>query len=106
MISQQRGGLPVFEGYSTSQYGAGLGNVIGGAIRGVLPFLAPTIKRLGKGLVKMGADRLIGAIDGVGAGSSRQSATPAPRSKKLKRKPRPRPGSVRRFKRTKRDILS
>jgi hypothetical protein len=72
-MMQDGSGLPVFRGHaSMSQYGRGLGNSVGGVLRAALPIFGPMIKNLGKGLVKMGANKLMGVIDGVipGGGSS------------------------------------
>ena len=65
------GGLPVFRGYN-SQYGSGLGNVLGGIMRMAVPLIAPVVKRLGKSLVRAGAGRLERVIDDLG-GSAAES---------------------------------
>ena len=72
------GGLPVFRGYN-SQYGSGLGNVLGGIMRMAVPFIAPVVKRLGKTLVRAGAGRLERVIDDLG-GSAAEPATPRRRA--------------------------
>ena len=51
------GGLPVYQGYS-SQFGFGLGNVLGGVIRSAVPLIAPLAKDVGRKLLLAGAERL------------------------------------------------
>lgn len=103
------GGLPVFRGYN-SQYGSGLGNVLGGIMRMAVPLIAPVVKRLGKSLVRAGAGRLERVIDDLG-GSAAESQ-PAPRRRVVRRpvkRGRPAPtGSFRRKAKPRRarDILS
>ena len=47
-------GLPVYKGYA-SQYGHGLGNVLGGLVRSAIPLVAPLVKSAGKELLLKGA---------------------------------------------------
>ena len=103
------GRLPVFRGYS-SQYGSGLGNILGGIMRRAIPIVAPMMKRLGRNLVKAGANKLIGVIDDVpfpGGRRRRRTAPPSRgRAPQHKRRPATRRAPVGRSKRRKRDILS
>ena len=50
-------GLPVYQGYA-SQYGYGLGNVLGGIIRSAIPIVTPIVKNAGKELLLAGAKTL------------------------------------------------
>lgn len=50
-------GLPVYRGYA-SQYGHGLGNVLGGIIRSAIPFMAPVVKSAGRSLLLAGAKKI------------------------------------------------
>ena len=50
-------GVPVYRGYA-SQYGHGLGNVLGGIFRSTIPFIAPVIKSAGKQLLLTGAKKI------------------------------------------------
>ena len=45
--------LGVYRGYS-SQYGAGLGNVLGGVIRAAIPHVAPILKKAGMSAIDYG----------------------------------------------------
>ena len=49
--------LPVFRGYS-SQYGHGLGNVLGGVVRAAIPVVTKYAKKAGVQLVDKGIDYL------------------------------------------------
>ena len=49
--------LPVYRGYS-SQYGHGLGNVLGGVVRAAVPFLSNLAKKAGTKLLHQGIDFL------------------------------------------------
>ena len=49
--------LPVFRGYS-SQYGHGLGNVLGGVLRAAIPFVGKLARKAGTQLVDTGIDYL------------------------------------------------
>ena len=49
--------LPVFQGYS-SQYGHGLGNVLGGVMRAAIPFVSKLAKKAGAQLLNTGIDYL------------------------------------------------
>ena len=51
------GGVPVYQGYS-SQYGYGLGNVLGGIIRAAVPMITPIAKDVGRKLLKAGMRKL------------------------------------------------
>jgi len=47
--------LPVYQGYA-SQYGHGLGNVLGGLVRSALPFVGKFAKSAGAKLLETGLD--------------------------------------------------
>ena len=119
--------MPVYRGYS-SQYGAGLGNVLGGIFRAAVPILSPLLKSAGKQLLRTGArvggnlmDRGVNYLDSRLdrlPGGDTEVHTPPPRRRKQRRpQRRPRSGAVvkrvasrsgnavRKKKRTKRDIL-
>lgn len=49
--------LPVFKGYS-SQYGHGLGNVLGGVVRAAVPYVTDFAKKAGVKLLNKGLDYL------------------------------------------------
>ena len=49
--------IPVYQGYS-SQYGHGLGNVLGGVVRAALPFVGKMAKRAGAELLDSGLSYL------------------------------------------------
>ena len=49
--------LPVYRGYS-SQYGHGLGNVLGGVVRAAVPFMANFAKKAGTKLLHEGVNFL------------------------------------------------
>lgn len=100
----QRGGLPVFKGHSHSQFGRGLGNIIGGLFRSALPLLAPTAKSLGKGIVRMGATKLLRALDGGGSTAGRRTPRP-PQQHKRRARAHSKPVAPRKRKRLKRDLL-
>ena len=50
-------GVPVYQGYA-SQYGHGLGNVLGGYMRRAIPILKPWMKSTGKKLLLAGVNKL------------------------------------------------
>lgn len=49
--------LPVYRGYS-SQYGYGLGNILGGVVRAAVPLIANVAKKAGSKLLSEGIDML------------------------------------------------
>ena len=124
-------GVRVYRGYS-SQYGAGLGNVLGGLIRSAVPFFTPLIKSAGKHLLTKGlsaghklldtgasrlTDRFLAPAAAAAAASSASprrnaqlyAAPPPPqkrRKKPVKRRGTTLAGPVRKKKRTKRDIFT
>lgn len=49
--------LPVYSGYS-SQYGHGLGNVLGGVVRAAVPYVTEFAKKAGVKLLSKGLDYL------------------------------------------------
>jgi hypothetical protein len=50
-------GLPVYRGYS-SQYGHGLGNILGGIIRSAIPWVTPVVKSAGREILLAGARKI------------------------------------------------
>ena len=50
-------GMPVYTGYA-SQYGHGLGNVLGGLFRAAIPFIKPIAKSAGRKLIRAGVDKI------------------------------------------------
>ena len=74
--------VPPFREHN-SQYGSGLGNVLGGIMRMAVPFIAPVVKRLGKSLVRAGAGRLERVIDDLGG----SAAEPATRRRRVVKRP-------------------
>ena len=50
-------GVPVYGGYA-SQYGHGLGNVLGGIVRAAIPVVKPLMKSAGKQLLLAGAHHI------------------------------------------------
>ena len=115
-------GLPVYRGYS-SQYGAGLGNVLGGLLRvavprllkKAIPLLTPMVKSGVHRLLDQGINTLSTRLTGIP--SSQPQAPSAPRKAPVKRPvKRPLPGAKRslpnkrarrrKLKRVPRDALS
>jgi len=83
------GGIPVYRGYA-SQYGHGLGNVLGGIIRAALPMVKNVAKSAGKHLLRSGLS-IVGKGLGGGGGGRRRTrkrkrtvSRPAGRPRKLK----------------------
>ena len=60
-----RGGasIPVYHGYS-SQYGSGLGNVLGGVLRAAVPHIAPLVKAAGHRLLDAGINAIERRVTG------------------------------------------
>jgi hypothetical protein len=56
-------GVPVYRGYS-SQYGHGLGNVLGGIVRTAIPIVGSMLKSAGKEILMSGVKRLKRKIQG------------------------------------------
>ena len=50
-------GLPVYRGYS-SQFGHGLGNILGGIIRSAIPWVTPVVKSAGREILLAGARKI------------------------------------------------
>ena len=83
--------FPVYRGYS-SQYGAGLGNVLGGMVRmaiprlfkAAVPMLTPMVKRGAHSLVERGIDALSNHFTN-GTSQQRRSRAPAPRTARRKK---------------------
>ena len=48
-------GIPIYRGHYYPQRGFGIGNLISGAVQGIVPFVKPAIKSLGHTLLKVGA---------------------------------------------------
>ena len=78
-------GLPVYQGYS-SQFGFGLGNILGGILRSAIPMITPIAKNAGRELLLAGVKRL-------------QRKKPATKRKM------PPPVTTRKRKRSRRDIF-
>ena len=92
--------FPVYRGYS-SQYGAGLGNVLGGLVRmaiprlfkAAVPMLAPMVKRGAHSLVNHGIDALSNRFtDGT---PQRKRPRPPPKRVARRKKPVKRNGPLR-----------
>ena len=54
-------GLPVYHGYA-SQYGHGLGNILGGIVRSAIPFVKPVLKSVGRNIVLDGTKKIQRAL--------------------------------------------
>lgn len=70
--------LPVYKGYS-SQYGYGLGNILGGVVRAAVPFMASMAKKAGSKLVREGINMLERKI-------TKRKATKPPQKHSVKRR--------------------
>ena len=75
-------GLPVYRGYS-SQYGAGLGNILGGLLRAAVPLFAPMVKSGAHRLLDHGLNTLTTRITGQAPAPPRKN--PRPRKRPVKR---------------------
>ena len=70
--------LPVFQGYS-SQYGHGLGNVLGGVMRAAIPFVSKLAKKAGTQLLDTGINYLQNSL------TKRKSSSLGPPAKRRRR---------------------
>lgn len=77
MVRQSGGNFPVFQGYAV-QRGRGLGSLLGGLMRTIIPMaksaLLPAAKSVGKSLVRHGARHAAKALKSVSRGQSLKSA--------------------------------
>ena len=111
MRTQAGSGSPMatFRGYR-SQYGAGIGNVLGGLLRQAVPLLAPSLKNIGQTLLNAGTSKIQTLIrDRLGTpepSHSPQTRPSPPRKRRVKRKHVTGRRTVRRKRRTKADIFS
>ena len=71
-------GLPVYRGYS-SQYGAGLGNILGGLLRAAVPLFAPMVKSGAHRLLDHGLNTLTTRITGQAPAPPRKKPIPCKR---------------------------
>ena len=54
--------IPVYQGYA-SQYGRGLGNVLGGLVRAAIPFVKKVAKSAGAKLLNAGVNFVAGQVN-------------------------------------------
>jgi len=69
----------VYRGYS-SQYGAGLGNMLAGLFRAAVPIFAPHVKSIGKQLLQTGVAHLNNKLS-----NTLSPTRPSTRKRKVKR---------------------
>lgn len=100
--------LPVYQGYS-SQYGHGLGNVLGGVMRAAVPLLGKFAKKAGTQLLDTGIDFLQRQVTRKRKAPSAAPKLPPKRRKvvrkKTKRAPIRRPPGSAKLSRPKGDIF-
>lgn len=71
-----RGSMPVYSG-ARYQRGHGIGNILGGLIRKVVPFIKDNVKTIGKNLLSTGADIAQDMIRGQKFGEAARRHIPA-----------------------------
>jgi len=85
--------IPVYRGYA-SQYGHGLGNVLGGIVRAALPMMKNVAKNAGKRLLHSGLRYAAQNLGNRVRGRKRKmSSSSAPRVRKAYKRKRP-PGTL------------
>lgn len=76
--------IPVYQGYS-SQYGHGLGNVLGGLVRSAMPIVGKIAKSAGAQLLETGLDFVKNKLKRSRANSSSRRPKKRRKSRQVKR---------------------